>query len=163
MILQVDDWKFEIDMEHTMAYSSSEAAEHCDCAYCRNFYAAVDGEAPGLRSFLAQFGLDIEAPDVLYPYDIHQQMYYEGEYVAFGKILQFGKDRIVVDNAYIYPMAESTHQHAQSYFVLSLEELFIPWVLDEPLQEVISTANEPSFIKRMWERLLSRGKKTKSQ
>ena len=53
MILQIDDWKFDIDMERTMEYSAKEAAEHCDCAYCRNFYAAVDEHCSDLRPFLA--------------------------------------------------------------------------------------------------------------
>ena len=37
MILKIDDWEFDIDLERTMAYSAAEAADHCTCAYCRNF------------------------------------------------------------------------------------------------------------------------------
>ena len=49
MRLQLADWVFEIHMDATMQYSAAEAAEHCDCAYCRNFYAALDARYPDLR------------------------------------------------------------------------------------------------------------------
>lgn len=161
MILKIADWEFDIDMERTMAYSAAEAAEHCDCAYCRNFYSAVDDTVPALRPFLAQFGLDIEAPDVLYPYDVETRMWYTGEYVVFGRILQFGKEQIRVENAcnpYIYPVNIAKYSFDSPYFVLCLEELEIPWVLDEPMTDVVSPANEPSFLKKMWNKLLGKTK-----
>ncbi len=159
MVLQILDWKFEVDMLHTMEYSTAEAAAHCTCGYCRNFYEAVDAHCPELRPFLAQFGLDITAPEVLYPYDIGPDMWYEGEYVVFGRILQQGQSRIRVGTAWMWPMAErEDSQLDQPHFILSLEELELPWILDEPLRDVVSTANEPSFLKRMWNRLLGRGK-----
>ena len=163
MILKIDDWVFDIDMERTMAYSAAEAAEHCDCAYCRNFYAAVDDAVPALRPFVAQFGLDLEAPDVLYPYDVETWMWYTGEYVVFGKILQFGNGRIHIDHAshpYIFPMNIAKYEFDSPYFVLCLEELEIPWVLNEPISEVVSPANEPSFLKKMWDNLLGKAKKS---
>ena len=163
MILQIEDWKFDIDLQRTMEYSSQEAADHCDCAYCRNFYTAVDKVCRYLRPFLAQFGLDVEAPDVLYPYDIDGKMFYEGEYLVFGSIIERGKHAITVGSAYVEPMEKSTHEHDAAHFVLSLENLEIPWELDEPLEDVISTANEPSFIQKMWDRLLTRGEKTEKQ
>ena len=163
MILKIEDWEFDIDMERTMEYSAAEAAEHCDCAYCRNFYASVDHECPELRPLLAQFGIDIEAPDALYPYDVQDWMRYEGEYVVFGKILREGNDRICVENGvypYIYPTKSSDYALAEAHFVLSLEELELPWILDEPLKDVRSMANEPSFLKRMWDKLLGKMKKS---
>lgn len=161
MILKIDDWEFDVDMERTMAYSAAEAAEHCDCAYCRNFYAAVDDTVPALRPLLAQFGLNIEALYVLYPYDVESWMWYTGEYVVFGRILQFGKERIRAQNAcspYIWPMNIAKYSFDSPYFVLCLEELGIPWVLDEPMTDVVSPANEPSFLKKMWDNLLGRTK-----
>lgn len=43
-----------------------------------------------------------------------------------------------------------------SYFVLSVGPISLPWVLDEPAADVESPANELSFLKRMWDRLLRR-------
>lgn len=159
MILQLDDWKFDIDMARTMEYSAAEAADHCDCAYCRNFYEDVDHATPALRPFLAQFGLHIEAPDVLYPYDTApDRMCYEGKYVVFGSIIQHGSKRFDFGNGYVYPMNDTEFDLDAPYFVLSLEELEMSWVLDEPLKEVVSSANLPSFLQKMWDRLLGKKK-----
>lgn len=160
MILRIDDWKFDVDLIHTMEYSSAEAAEHCDCAYCRNFYASVDRDCPTLRPMLSQFGLDVEAPDALYPYDFHKdRIWYEGEYVVFGSILHAGKMPIGhgdADGYCIIPRSESEYAYDRPHFVLSLEDAEMAWVLDEPMEAVLSPANEPSFLKKMWDRLLGK-------
>ena len=163
MILKIADWEFDIDMERTMAYSAEEAADHCDCAYCRNFYAAIDYDCPALRSFLAQFGLNVEAPDELMPYDLlptpegmEKLVYYSGKYVVFGRILKQGKTRFALGAADLYPMNDTEFAFDEPHFVISLEESEIRWVLDEPFEEVISPANEPSFLKKMWDRLLGK-------
>ena len=109
-----------------------------------------------MRPTLAQFGLHIEAPDELMPYDIQDWLCYEGKYLVFGRIIEKGKDRISVDNGYIFPIETAEFEVDGPYFALSLEELTLSWVLDEPLRDVLSPANEPSFLKRMWNRLLER-------
>lgn len=63
MILELDDWQFELDVETTRLYSEQEVAVHCDCGYCRNYYACVAETFSGLRPFLGQFGLNIKAPE----------------------------------------------------------------------------------------------------
>lgn len=166
MILKIADWEFDIDMERTMAYSAAEAAEHCDCAYCRNFYAAVDFDCPALRIFLAQFGIDVEAPDELMPYDkiprpegLDNLVLYSGKYVVFGRIVKYGETRFALGAADLWPSNDTEFDFEEPYFVIALEESEIRWVLDEPFEEVISPANEPSFLKKMWDRLLGRAKK----
>lgn len=161
MIFQIDDWEFDIDMARTMEYSAAEAAEHCRCAYCRNFYECVDLDCPELRPFLAQFGLDVEAPDELMPYDVYDRLNYSGKYVVFGRITRLGSERIYCGGASFWPMADSEFDFEAPHFILSLEELELLWRLDEPLKDVISPANEPSFLKKMWDRLLSRRKNEK--
>ena len=161
MILQIDDWKFDIDMARTMEYSAAEAAEHCECGYCRNFYAAMDQYLPQLRPMLAQFGIDAEAPDMLCPYDIHEgRMWYEGEYAVFGNILQAGKLPLNHSGADVFilePTLDDDYHLPQPLFLLKLESAELPWILDEPMEEVLSPANEPSFLKKMWDRLLGKG------
>lgn len=162
MILQIDDWKFDIDMVRTMEYSSAEAKYHCDCAYCRNFYAVVDTDYPQLRPFLSQFGIDIEAPDELMPYDIGEDMYYEGIYMVCGTILQIGRKPILDCGCLtIVPREygdgpQNNHNCPEPFFALDVGTVILPWVLDEPMRETVSPANEPSFLKKMWLRLLSR-------
>lgn len=167
MILKIADWEFDIDMERTMEYSAAEAREHCDCAYCRNYYAAADYDCPALRIFLAQFGLDLEAPDELMPYDllpapdgIDERVFYAGKYVVFGRIVKYGQTRFALGAVDLWPSEDTSFDFVEPYFVLNLEESLIRWVLDEPFAEVISPANEPSFLKKMWDRLLGKAKKT---
>ena len=164
MILEIDGWKFEIDMTTTMEYSAAEAADHCTCAYCRNFYAAIDDNYPELRPFLAQFGLDIEAPEELMPYDAAPVMVYDGVYAVCGKILTEGKGGIRVGEAYVFPEIEApiNRPAISPCFSLSVDGLELPWVLEEPMEDVVSPANQPSFLKRMWDKLLRRQPKDES-
>lgn len=135
-----------------MEYSAKEAAEHCDCAYCRNFYAAVDSTYPELRPFLAQFGVDIEAPEELMPYT---PVDCEGAYFVFGRILCPGNYEIDIGRAHV--LAQACED--RNGFLIQVMDMHFPWVLDEPMVDVISPANEPSFLKKMWERLLGKNKK----
>ena len=163
MILKIADWEFDIDMERTMEYSAAEAREHCDCAYCRNYYATIDDIYPELRPFLAQFGIDVEAPDELMPYEkiptpdgLDNLVLYSGKYVVFGRILKHGKNRFALGAADLFPMNDTEFDFDEPYFVIALEESEIRWVLDEPFEEVVSPANQPSFLKKMWDRLMGR-------
>ncbi len=161
MILTLGDWKFDIHMEATMAYSAEEAENHCDCSYCRNFYAAVDTAYPKLRPFLAQFGLDIEAPDELMPFD---EGIYEASYAVSGKILQQGS-RLEIAGI---PVDIGLDDHINTdcpkpYFTIGIGLFQLPWVLDEPAEEIMSPANEPSFLKKMWNKLLGRAADTSKQ
>lgn len=159
MILQIDDWKFDIDMAATMEYSAAEAADHCTCAYCRNFYATVDSVYPDLRPFLARFGLDIEAPDELMPYT---STLVTNLYAVSGRIVQACGNPFVVNGVTVTPRtsewAKINTECQKPYFVLEVGIMDLPWVLDEPLEEseIISPANQPAFLKRMWNKLLKR-------
>ena len=157
MILQIDDWKFEIDMVATMEYSLVELAEHCDCAYCRNFYATVDATYPKLRPFLAQFGVEVEAPDEMMPYT---PTFIENWYAVSGTILQKGLQPFFVDGTRVLPLTDDEARMntvcPQPRFVLAVGTMDLPWVLDEPMEDVVSPANLPSFLKRMWNKLLSK-------
>ena len=163
MILQFDDWMFDVDIPHTMQYSALEAAGNCYCGYCRNFYAVVDTVCPQLRSFMAQFGVDLEAPETLFPYDVDQKMIYEGEYLVFGTILQEGSGAIQVGETAVFPLEDTEYDLSQPYFLLSFEHLVTPWVLQEPMEDVVSTANDPEFLQTMQDRLLDRALETDIQ
>ncbi len=157
MILTIADWKLDIDLEATMEYSASEAREHCTCAYCRNFYASVDGTYPQLRPFLAQFGLDIEAPDELMPFDDGTNIIYDAVYTVCGTIVQQGSEMIILDIPVHFENGAMVNTEIPEPCVsVSIGLFSIPWVLDEPLKEVVSPANEPSFLKKMWSKLLGR-------
>lgn len=168
LILKIDDWVFDSDMEQTMAYSAAEAAEHCACAYCRNFYIAVDAHYPNLRPFLGQFGVDIASPEEQMPYDINGKMYYDSIYMVSGKVTQEGKCAIGMDGLLIKPttVSETDGTNLINYncpapcFALDISTVVLPWVLDEPLKETVSPANSPSFLRRMWQRLLKKANRS---
>lgn len=161
MILKIEDWEFDTDMERTMEHSAQEAAEHCDCAYCRNFYAAVDTAYPELRPFLTQFGLDIEAPEELMPFEPTNVLC---AYAVEGRILRFGQQMTHIGGIPIYgenPQDAMINVRCKTpYFILWVGSMELPWVLDEPMEETVSPANEPSFLKKMWDRLLGRAPKS---
>lgn len=162
MILKIDDWIFDVDITATMEYSAREAKEHCTCAYCRNFYGTVDGTYPELRPFLAQFGIDIEAPDELMPFTATHIM---SLYAVSGRILTVGKGPIMSCGVRIDPEEHEVSlintNCPRPLFILSAGPFDVPWVLDEPLveEEIISPANQPSFLRRMFDKLLLRAPK----
>lgn len=160
MVLKIDDWEFEVDFETTENHSRQELEEHCTCGYCRNYYAAIDGKYTNLRPFLKQFGVEIEAPDALFPYE---PTLYEAEYVVAGSIIRQGKRPVSIDGLTVSVEVESNIHHPipGPVFYISIGVVELPWVLDEPMEEVASPANVPSFLRKMWNRLL--GKANNSQ
>ncbi len=158
MILKMDDWVFDIDLDTTIAYSAKEARDHCECAYCRNFYATVDAVYPNLRPFLAQFGVDIEAPEEMYQID---QLRSQAFYGAKGKLLQRGQPFYIDGVAIDFDRGACGCVRCQPPFVeISVGLMELPWVLDEPFEDVVSPANEPGFLKKIWSWLLGRAEGT---
>ena len=129
MILEFSDWLLLSDNDTNAAFSTEEAAQHCTCAWCRNFYKTVDTQYPGLRYFLSRFGLDIEAPESLQP--ITPQLY-QASYVSDGKILRQGSEPIYVDGLPI-----TVEQDAEpDTFYLHVGLMNLPWVLEEDPNEL---------------------------
>ena len=163
MILVLGDAQFDIDLEKTMDYYAREGEERCDCAYCRNFSAAVDRLYPNLRKFLSQFGIDIATPDSSMPYDYPNEMWYENVYCVAGNILKGEMYSFTVDGVEVYACKDVPHTNAacsDAHFFLCVGMIILPWVLEEPMHDVLSPANEPSFLRKMWDKLLSRIAKT---
>lgn len=157
MILAFSDWVLDVDITVTIERSAEELRDHCMCGYCRNFYAAVDASYPDLRPFLAQFGIDVEAPDELMPYT---PTWYRAVYPVCGRILQQGgvvpvSDGLVID----FQTAEQCDVHTampQPNFFITVEDISLPWVLDEPAEDVESAANDPSFVQKIFDTMLRR-------
>ena len=148
MILNIDDWKFEVNVEDTRAHSSFSASRHCTCAYCENYYRGVKYACPGLKRFLEDFGVDIEGPVEMYPFEPTICLV---AYRVTGKILEYGKDAIMVDHVPVQPKPEDALQ-----FKLEVGEIQLPWLMLEDPDEVVSPANEPEFLERMYEKLFER-------
>ena len=148
VILEIDDWIFQIDFEKTAAHSSFVSNEHCACAYCRNYYQTIGDACPDLKQFLDQFGVLLDAPSEMYP--IEPTLYLSG-YRVTGDIIQWGTGPMMVSGVPVtaQPSSDGT-------FLLEVGELVLPWVLEEDMDEVISPANEPEFLQRMYRKLALR-------
>lgn len=148
MVLQIDDWVFRVDLERTKEHSSFVSSEHCTCSYCENYYRTVHLTYPGLCGFLGQFGIRIDGPSEMYP--IEPTLYLAG-YRVFGKILTYGIGPVMVDGVPV--TAEPVDD---VHFMLEIGEMPLPWVLQEDPEEVVSPANEPEFLEKMYRKLLLR-------
>ena len=148
MVLKIDDWIFQVDLEKTAEHSSYVSSEHCTCGYCENYYRTVEVAFPELKPFLARFGVLVDAPSELYP--IAPTLYLSG-YRVTGEIRQFGSSPMMAGAAPV--MAEPSEGGT---FLLEVGEIPLPWVLEEDMDEVISPANEPEFLERMYRKLISR-------
>ena len=148
MRLKINDWEFDIDLEATREHSSFAATDHCNCAYCQNYYRAVSLCYPSLGQFLKAFGLQVEGPVEMYPFE--PTVYLAG-YRVRGKILKFGAAPMMVDGI---PVAADPRQ--EEFFMLEVGEMALPWLLQEDPDEVISPANEPEFLEKMYRKRISR-------
>lgn len=155
MNMTLGDWIFEVDIPQTMERSGAHAADHCTCGYCENFYRTVDSVYPHMRSFLTGFGVNIEGPDEFCPFE---PTICEATYVVCGKILQHGSLTIHVDGVPVLFQSSLELDHAlpQPSFGIVVGLMDLPWVLDEPMEEVVSPANEPECLDRMWKKLIKR-------
>lgn len=149
MILKIDDWIFDIDPEKTMEHSSFAVNSHCTCGYCENYYRSVETVYPELRPFLERFFADIQGPSEMYP--IEPTLYLLG-YKVNGRILRFGCGPILVEQVPVMPQLLD-----DEHFMLEVGEMELPWVMDEDMDEVLSPANEPEFLERMYRKLFQRG------
>lgn len=151
------DWVLDVDVPLTMELSSSQASDHCQCGYCRNYYAALDASLPTLRPFLSRFGINAEAPDELCPFE---PTIYEATYVIQGNILEKGTQNLLIDGVPLEILdaqeADIHTEHPMPYFTLRIGLMELPWLLDEPQSNVVSPANDPGYIERMERKLLRR-------
>lgn len=141
MVLTVADWQFRVDVDATEKWTLQNSTDHCLCAYCRNYYETVDLAHPRLRSVLGTFGITLEGPSELMPLEPTVLL---ACYRVQGTILQSGNTRIHVDNVRIFPEVGD-----EESFLLWIGAMELPWVQNEPVEEVLSPANEPGFLDRM--------------
>ena len=149
MILQIDDWEFDIDEERTKAHSSFAVNTHCTCGYCENYYRAADQVFPELRLFLEQFFVELTGPSEMYPFE--PTLCFLG-YKVYGRILKFGRGPIMVSGVPVMPTPREP-----DLFMLEVGEMTLPWILEEDMDEVISPANEPEFLENMYRIMIRRG------
>ncbi len=148
MIIELHDWKFDVDLEATLAHTTKNSLDHCTCAYCCNYYEAIDRCYPEVRGFLAQFGVNLDGPSELMPFEPTLML---ACYRVRGKILQWGREVLHVRHIPIVPETAE-----DGSFFLWVGEVELPWLQAEDMDEVVSPANLPEFLERMQEIWLQR-------
>lgn len=146
MIITLADWQFQVDVDATMEYTWKCSLDHCTCAYCQNFYENVDRAHPMLRPVLSRFGVYLNGPCEVMPFEPTLVMTC---YRVTGRILAKGVSRLHVDGVPLLP-----EEADEQTFFLWIGEMDLPWTQAEDMDEVVSPANQPDFMDRMMKRWL---------
>ena len=153
MIIHIDDWKFHAFSVSNRRFYAQKLEDHCDCAWCRNFYQSVDSAYPDLRPFLEQFGVHLNAPSEMIAFSPTLCTCY---YVVCGDILEQGSADIVINGITVSPLTKeealvNTDMEGPTYF-LQVGTLSLPWVLEEPMEQADSPAKGKNMIQRLLRR-----------
>ena len=141
LILKLGDWRFLVNVEATAERTQKYSYEHCQCSYCKNFYDAIDIAYPELRPVMEHFGVNLEGPCELMPFEPTLML---ACYRVDGQILKWGKSQLSVKGVTILPEAGD-----EETFFLWVGEVQLPWLQSEPVEDVVSPANLPEFMERM--------------
>lgn len=148
MILEIEDWQFRVDLDSTRKKTAAYALDHCECAYCKNYYETVGRTYPGIPGFLSQFGVNLNGPVEVMPFEPTCML---ACYRVFGEILRWGSEPITAGGIPV-----SVGAGEEGTFHLWIGEMDLPWIQDEPMEDVVSPANLPEFLERMQEMWLLR-------
>lgn len=135
-IIEKDEYIFSVDIDKTKKYYKTHSL--CDCALCRNYYAQIKTKFPKLNDFLSEFGVDISRPDEIMSLETNNKVeYINVDYTVYGNIKQMGEYEIdihddlflsiIVKNGYSSP-----NEQTGEYFTISVMQIDLPWILDEP-------------------------------
>jgi len=153
--VEKDGYIFSVDIERTQAYYRTHSL--CDCACCRNFYALAKISFPELDTFLSQFGVDIARPDEIGCVEEENQIDYTFvAYTVCGKLESMGEYEIdvydgpvpasiVVTNGFSSP-----NEQTGDYFTLTVMQLKLPFVLDEPFPEPIPIPKRSRLFSKLF-------------
>ena len=141
MIRNLGDWRFQVDMEATLAHTTENSLDHCTCGYCRNYYDALEITYPDVVAFLQSFGVNVHGPSEVMPFEPTLVL---ACYRVQGTILQWGREALFVSGISVLPEAAD-----ETSFFLWVGEMPLPWLQEEDMDEVISPANLPEFLERM--------------
>lgn len=143
MILELADWRFQVDVEATREKTAAYALDHCECGYCKNYYDTVAGTYPGVPEFLSRFGANLRGPVEVMPFE---PTYVLACYRVTGSVLRWGTEPITAGG-----LPVSVGAGEGGTFHLWIGEMELPWVQAEPVEDVVSPANLPEFLERMQE------------
>ena len=144
MLFELADWVMQVDVEMTRAHTRANAADHCGCAYCKNYYEMLPATYPGLCLALNRMGIDPMGSSELMPFT---PTVYLACYRVCGTIEKWGTSALAAEGV---PVAPERAEEEGSFF-LWVGEAELPWCQPENPRAVISPANLPEFMERMGE------------
>lgn len=149
--IQKDEYVFSVDIEKTQEYYKTHSI--CNCVCCHNYYAQVKKRLPKLNDFLSEFGVDITKPDEIMSVEMdHYIDYVNVDYTVCGKIQSMGEYEIdLYDNLFLSIIITngfaSPNEQSGEYFTISVMQIQLPWVLDEPFPKPIEKKKLKRFLK----------------
>lgn len=153
--IEKDGYIFSVDIERTQEYYRTHSL--CDCVSCRNFYAQAKISYPEMDAFLSRFDVDIARPDEIGSVEEENQIDYTFvAYTVCGKIESMGEYEIdvydgpvpasiVVTNGFSSP-----NEQTGDYFTLTVMQLKLPFVLDEPFPEPIPIPKRSRLFSKLF-------------
>ncbi len=157
--IQKDEYVFSVDVEKTREYYKTHSI--CDCVCCRNYYAQIKNKLPKLNAFLSEFGVDISKPDEIMSVEMDNYIdYINVDYTVCGKVKATGKYEIdIYDDLFLSVVITngfaSPNEQNGEYFTISVMQITLPWVLDEPFPKPIKenfTLNTIKFFKKLFKK-----------
>lgn len=154
MIIRKDEYVLDIDMESTVRYAQEHSL--CGCSEDRNFYAQAREKFPKLAVFLSELGLQIDRPDEIGSVAMEDYIdYLFVSYTVVGEILEAGQYEIdmfdgglflniVIDYWYV-----PNEQKTKRYFTVTVYNIDLPWVLDEPFPQLPESAKTMSLLQKI--------------
>ena len=140
-IIKQDDYVFSVDIERTKDYYKTHSV--CDCICCCNFYAQIENKLPKLAQFLEEFGVDISRPDEICSIESNNAIdYLSVDYTVCGSVDNMSKYEMdICDNLFLNVIVTegfvSPNEQTGDYFTLSVSNIILPWVLEEPFPSTI--------------------------
>jgi hypothetical protein len=138
---EIADWCFDIDITATEAATTQNSTDHCECAYCKNYYETVEITYPALCGFLKSLGINLNGPSELMPFEPTLML---ACYRIQGSVIQWGEASLAIGGI---PLTVELGEIGS--FLLWVGEMELPWVQNESVEDVISPANLPDFLSRM--------------
>lgn len=154
MIIRKHGFILDVDLEETLKYSQEHSLY--DCNEDRNLYAQIAEKFPKLKEFLADLGLVIERPDEIGSCAVRDYIdYHFVSYTVIGEILESDIHEIhmydgglflniVIDNWYV-----PNQQKTDRYFTVTVHNIELPWVLNEPFPELSKSENLNLLLKKL--------------
>ena len=162
--IQKDEYIFSVDVKKTQEYYKIHSV--CDCPCCRNYYAQIKNKLPKLDKFLNEFGVDISRPDEIMSVEENNYIdYITVDYTVCGNVQSMGTYEIdIYDNLFLNIVIidgfASPNEQTEKYFTISVMQIKLPWVLNEPFP--IPITKKARFKFKIFDKLFKRQKNNKS-